>query len=141
MILAGAIAGVITRLTGKSVNVLIVALVVLVAFAGILIAGLVMRLRTTYTITSRRLTINLGILSREEHETRLERVQNVNTRQTLLERFLRVGTVDFDTAAESGFDFKFRGVANPREIVRTVDRAIHTIQQRQQPDPQQESGV
>ncbi len=141
MILAGAVAGVITRLTGKSVDVAIVAVVVLVAFIGVLLAGLLMRLRTTYTITNRRLTINIGILSREEHETRLERVQNVNTNQTVLERILRVGTVDFDTAAEAGFDFKFRGVASPREIVRTVDRAIHTIQQRQQPDPQHESGV
>jgi uncharacterized membrane protein YdbT with pleckstrin-like domain len=140
-ILAGAIAGGITRLTGKTVDILVVVLVVLILFVLVLIAGFLMRLRTTYTITNRRLTINIGILSREQHETRLERVQNVNTNQSLLERMLRVGTVDFDTAAEAGFEFSFRGVSNPREIVRTVDRAIHAFQERQQPDPQQESGV
>ncbi len=47
------------------------------------------------------------------HETRLERVQNVGTGQSLAERLLRIGTVNFDTAAEEGFDFRFRGVENP----------------------------
>jgi uncharacterized membrane protein YdbT with pleckstrin-like domain len=106
-----------------------------------LVIGFVRRISTTYTITSRRLTIKIGILSREQHETRLERVQNVNVMQTFFDRVLRVGTVDFDTAAESGYDFKFRGVSEPRDIVRTVDRAIHTFQQRQPPDPQTEAGV
>jgi hypothetical protein len=35
-----------------------------------------------------------------------------------------VGTVDFDTAGGAGYDFTFHGVANPGEIVRTVDRAL-----------------
>jgi uncharacterized membrane protein YdbT with pleckstrin-like domain len=119
----------------------VVVVVVLVLFVGMLVWGFVSRLATKYTITSRRLTINLGILTREQHQTRLERVQNVNTSQSLLERLLRVGTVDFDTAAEAGYDFKFRGVSDPQEIVRTVDRAIHEFQQRQRPGPQEESGV
>jgi uncharacterized membrane protein YdbT with pleckstrin-like domain len=101
---------------------------VLVAFVVILATGLVRRLRTTYTITNRRLTIDTGLLSRDLHETRLERVQNVNSRQSVLERMLRVGTVDFDTAAGAEFDFAFRGVGNPRQIVRTVDRALHELQ-------------
>jgi uncharacterized membrane protein YdbT with pleckstrin-like domain len=93
-----------------------------------LLIGFVNRLQTTYTITSRRLTIHTGLLSRELHETRLERVQNVNSRQTLLERILRVGTVDFDTAAGADYDFSFRGVSTPGAVVRTVDRAIHDLQ-------------
>ena len=76
---------------------------------------------TTYTITNRRLTIRTGLLSREMHETRLERVQNVNSRQRLLERLLRVGTVDFDTAGGASYDFKFRASTHPHQIVRTVD--------------------
>jgi hypothetical protein len=53
----------------------------------------------------------------------------VGTKQSLLDRMLRVGTVDFDTAAEAGFDFAFRGVSNPHGIVRTVDQAIRELQQ------------
>lgn len=128
-ILAGVVAGLITRITGKSVDVTWVVLAVLVFFVVAVVVGFIKRVTTTYTISNQRLTIRTGILSREMHETRLARVQNVNVVQTLADRVLRVGTVDFDTAAESGYDFKFRGVSDPQTIVRTVDRAIHEMQQ------------
>ncbi|MBV9684992.1 MAG: PH domain-containing protein, partial [Solirubrobacterales bacterium] len=85
-ILAGIIAGLITRATNRGVEVGWVAPTVLVVFVIVLVWGLLRRLATTYTITSRRLTINFGLLSREVHETRLERVQNVRSRQRVLER-------------------------------------------------------
>jgi uncharacterized membrane protein YdbT with pleckstrin-like domain len=124
----GVVAGIVTAIVKSSVNVAIVAAVVLVVFVIVLIVGFVGRLRTTYTITNRRLTIETGLVSRDLHETRLERVQNVNARQSVLGRLLSVGTVDFDTAASAEFDFAFRGVADPRQIVRTVDRALHDLQ-------------
>jgi uncharacterized membrane protein YdbT with pleckstrin-like domain len=127
-ILAGAIAGVVSDITDGKVQVLWVGGAVLVLLLLLLIIGFVRLVQTTYTITNRRLTINVGLLSRALHETRLERVQNVNSRQTLLERLLRVGTVDFDTAGSAEFDFSFRGVSNPHGIVRTVDRALHELQ-------------
>jgi uncharacterized membrane protein YdbT with pleckstrin-like domain len=123
-ILAGVIAGLLTRVTGRSVEVPWVAAAVLIVFLFVLVWGLVRRLATTYTITNRRLTIRSGLLSRELHETRLERVQNVNSRQRLLERVLRVGTVDFDTAGGAAYDFSFRGVEDPGGIVRTVNSAL-----------------
>jgi uncharacterized membrane protein YdbT with pleckstrin-like domain len=87
----------------------------------------VRRLAVTYTITNRRLTIRSGLLSRELHETRLERLQNVNSRQRLLERMLGVGTVDFDTAGGAAYDFRFRGVEDPGRIVRTVNAALEDL--------------
>ena len=126
-VLAGAIAGLVTRLSGSSVDVLWVAVAVLVVFVVVAAWGLLRRLATTYTITNRRLTIHVGLLSSELHETRLERVQNVRARQRVLERLLGVGTVDFDTAAGAAYDFSFRGVAHPRGIVRTVDAALQEL--------------
>ena len=126
-ILAGVIAGLVTRLAGKAVDVLWVALAVLVVFLVVLARGLIRRITTTYTITNRRLTIRSGLLSRELHECRLERVQNVSSRQRLLERLLGVGTVDFDTAAGAAYDFSFRGVDDPGGIVRTVDAALQDL--------------
>jgi uncharacterized membrane protein YdbT with pleckstrin-like domain len=130
-VLAGAIAGVVTRISSSKVKVGWVVGAVAVVFVIVLIVGLIKRIQTTYTITSQRLTINTGILSKELHETRLERVQNVNYRQSLLERMLRVGTVTFDTAGEAGYDFSFGGVSSPHDIVRTVDEAIRDFQARQ----------
>jgi uncharacterized membrane protein YdbT with pleckstrin-like domain len=128
-VLGGVIAGIATAIIKGSVNVAAVVAAVIVVFAIVLIVGFVGRLRTTYTITNRRLTIETGLVSRDLHETRLERVQNVNSRQSVLGRLVSVGTVDFDTAAGAEFDFAFRGVSNPRQIVRTVDRALHELQQ------------
>jgi uncharacterized membrane protein YdbT with pleckstrin-like domain len=123
-VIAGAVAGFVTAIAAGHVQVGWIVAAVLVGFVVMLIAGVVSRMRTTYTITSERLTIQRGFLGRELHETRLERVQNVRAHQSIAQRLLRVGTVEFDTAGGSEYDFAFRGVANPRSIVRTVDRAI-----------------
>ena len=123
-IAAGVLAGLITSAVSASVNVFWVVVAVLAVFALVITRGAIRRTRTTYTITSQRLTIQLGLMARELHETRLDRVQNVNSRQSVLERLLGVGTVDFDTAGGASFDFSFRGVAHPHRIVRTVDQAL-----------------
>jgi uncharacterized membrane protein YdbT with pleckstrin-like domain len=126
-IVAGVIAGIVTRISDHSVNVPWVSTAVLVVFVVVLVWGLIRRIATTYMITNRRLTIRSGLLSRELHECRIERVQNVNTRQRLLERMLGIGTVDFDTAAGAAYDFSFRGVEDPVGIVRTVNAALEDL--------------
>ena len=101
------------------------ALVAVVGVALVVLVGLIKRITVHYTITTRRLHIKRGIVSREIQETRLERVQNVNYEQSVLQRLLQVGDVDFDTAAGEDFNFIFAGVANPDEVVEQVDRATH----------------
>ncbi len=127
-ILAGIGAGAAGAIADGTVQVLWVIVAVLVVFVVVILLGLTRRMTTTYTITDQRLTIDHGLLSRDVRETRLERVQNVNSQQSLLERLLRVGTVEFDTAGSADYDFSFRGVADPRQIARTVDRALHDLQ-------------
>jgi uncharacterized membrane protein YdbT with pleckstrin-like domain len=99
---------------------------VFVAVAGlalVVVAGFVRRMATSFVITSERLHIRRGVLAKRTQETRILRVQNVNTQQTLLQRVLRIGTVDFDTAGTDDSDFRFVGVANPADVVSAVDRA------------------
>jgi uncharacterized membrane protein YdbT with pleckstrin-like domain len=98
----------------------------IVAVAGIVavvLGGLLKRIATHYVVTTQRLRIRRGILARRVQQTRIDRVQNVNTRQRLIDRVLRVGTVDFDTAGTDDSDFTFRGIANPDDVVSAVDRA------------------
>lgn len=96
---------------------------------GVLLVGFIKRMSTSYTITSERLHIRRGLFSRREQQTKLERVQNVNTAQSFLERLLQVGSVDFDTAGTDDSDFTFAGVANPEEIVAAVDHAQRAADQ------------
>jgi uncharacterized membrane protein YdbT with pleckstrin-like domain len=63
------------------------------------------------------------VLSRQIQETRVDRLQDHSIRQSLLERILRVGTIDFDTAGEEQGDmFRFTGVENPEGVVLQIDR-------------------
>ena len=118
--LVAVIAGVLAKLIEGDGAVFLVVLVVL----GLtVLIGFVKRVATTYTITDRRLNIKRGIVSREVQETRLERVQNVNYSQSVYQRVMQIGDVDFDTAATDDYNFVFAGVANPEDVVHRVDQA------------------
>ena len=96
--------------------------------AGVtVLAGLVKRIATVYTITDRRLNIKRGIIARKVQETRLQRVQNVNFTQSVYERMMQIGNVDFDTAGTDDSGFVFVGVAQPEQVVEKVDRATHVV--------------
>jgi uncharacterized membrane protein YdbT with pleckstrin-like domain len=98
-------------------------LVFLVLFAVALLVGFLRRVATVYTITNQRLRIQTGLLARRVQQTRIDRVQNVNTSQTVVDRVLRVGSVDFDTAGTDDSEFRFVGVSQPADVVAAVDRA------------------
>jgi uncharacterized membrane protein YdbT with pleckstrin-like domain len=124
--LVAALVALVTRVLGDEVNK---ALVILVFLAGVgvgILAGFIKRVATTYTITNRRLHIKRGIVSREIQETRLERVQNVNYSQSVYQRVMQIGDVDFDTAAGDDYNFIFSGVAQPEVVVHEVGRATRT---------------
>jgi uncharacterized membrane protein YdbT with pleckstrin-like domain len=115
-----AVVGVIAGLIwGFAVGVLVGAVLV----AAVLAFGLVKRMSTTYLVSTQRLYIRRGILAKKMQQTRIDRVQNVNTAQSLRERLLRVGTVDFDTAGTDDSEFRFVGIADPGDVVAAVDRA------------------
>ncbi len=115
-LVVGAIAALVGS-TGTGAAAFVVILVV------VIVVGLLKRIGTSYTITNERLHIRRGLLSRSVQQTKLERVQNVNTEQSFFQRILQIGTVDFDTAGTDDSDFTFTGVANPDEVVAAVDRA------------------
>ena len=124
-VIVGAVLALITNLTGDT-NTALVFFVVLAILGITVLAGFIKRVATTYTITNRRLNIKRGIVSREIQETRLERVQNVNYNQTIFQRMLNVGDVDFDTAAGDDYNFIFAAVSDPADVVTKVDQATHT---------------
>jgi len=97
--------------------------VAVVIFAIVLLVGFVRRFFIVYTITNQRLRIQRGIIARRVQQTQIERVQNVNTNQGVIQRIMQVGTVDFDTAGTGDSDFSFVGVNNPDDVVVAVDKA------------------
>jgi uncharacterized membrane protein YdbT with pleckstrin-like domain len=119
-IVAAVVLGIVVGLIAGSVIGSVVAVAGIVA---VVLGGLLKRIATHYVVTTQRLRIRRGILSRHVQQTQLERVQNVNTNQSFFERVLQIGTVDFDTAGTEDSDFTFRGIADPDHVVGAVDRA------------------
>jgi uncharacterized membrane protein YdbT with pleckstrin-like domain len=117
VIAAAIVIGALAGATGTGIGVALALLVI------VLVSGYLKRLFTTYTITNNRLHIRRGIVSRAEQQTLINRVQNVNTHQSVLQRMLVIGTVDFDTAAGDDYDFQFAGVGSPHDVVDAVHRA------------------
>jgi uncharacterized membrane protein YdbT with pleckstrin-like domain len=105
-----------------------------------LLIGYLRRLFTKYLITTRRLRISRGIIRRNVQETRLERVQNVNYDQGVIDRLLRVGTVDFDTAGTDDSEFRFEWVNDPERVVRAVDDATSSTSAAPESAPRPEPG-
>ena len=123
VVIVAAIAAGATRVANDEVDTGLVTLVAIVLLVIVLVAGYVKRLFTTYTISTHRLHIRRGIIARAEQQTLINRVQNVNTHQSVIQRFLMFGDVNFDTAANDDFDFEFAGVARPGDVVEAVHRA------------------
>jgi uncharacterized membrane protein YdbT with pleckstrin-like domain len=119
LLIALAIGAILLFAISTAIGIVAFAVVLLV----VILVGLVMRIATSYVISTERLNIRTGILSKHVQQTNIDRVQNVNTEQTFIDRILRVGAVDFDTAGTDDSEFTFRGVANPAGIVAAVDRA------------------
>ena len=121
--IVAAIVAAVTAVTGDEVDKGLVTIIVIAGVAITILVGFIKRVSTTYTITNRRLNIKRGIISREVQETRLERVQNVNYDQSVFQRAMQIGDVDFDTAATDDYNFVFAGVADPGDVVHSVDQA------------------
>jgi uncharacterized membrane protein YdbT with pleckstrin-like domain len=119
-VLAAAVVGVVVALIASSATGVLVGVVLL---ALVILVGFFRRMTTTYMVSTQRLYIRRGLLSKRVQQTRIDRVQNVNTNQRLRDRILRVGTVDFDTAGSDDSDFTFVGIADPGDVVAAVDRA------------------
>jgi uncharacterized membrane protein YdbT with pleckstrin-like domain len=123
VVLAGAIAAGVSKAAEDEVRSGWVAAAAIAVLVVVLVVGYLRRLATTYTITTSRLIIRRGILARAEQHSRVDRIQNVTTNQSVLQRLIRVGTVEFDTAAGEDDELKFAGVGSPHDVVEAVRRA------------------
>ena len=120
-ILIAAIVGVLAKLFDASSGT--VFLIVLVIVALTVLIGFVKRVATTYTITDRRLNIKRGIVSREVQETRLERVQNVNYKQSVYQRADADRRRRLRHRSGRRLQLRLRRGRRPREVVHSVDQA------------------
>jgi membrane protein YdbS with pleckstrin-like domain len=93
------------------VRLIVDAVVVLVMAAWIGVRVLRWRCRT-YTLTTHRIILSRGVLSRVTESIGLDRVQDTVMRRPLLERLIRAGNIEIDSAGRDGV-----------EVLRLIPRA------------------
>lgn len=97
----------------------------------VVVIDIVRRLATLYQVTTRRIRIRRGILSRHSQSTSIARLQGIDVNQSLFARLLGIGDVDFDTASteERAGDFRFAGVTAPYELMSQVEARLADVQE------------
>src|SRR5436309_2085015 len=97
----------------------------LAALAVAAVAGLVylwkdfVRRAYDYVLTNHRLIQEIGVLSRRSIDSRLDKINNVEYRQTLWGRLLNYGDVEIDTASDAGISV-FRNISHPLQFRNTI---------------------
>lgn len=102
----------------------IIGAVLVAGIAVTIVVGWIDRFFTQYTITTKRLSTRIGILSKTETSTNIDRIQNITVKQSVVDRILKVGAIDFDTASDDLSDkLAFVGVNDPQALRERIMRA------------------
>lgn len=79
-----------------------------------------------YRLTNRRLFVSTGLMRRRRDQMELLRVKDVYTRQTLVERWMSLGTVIVVSSEKELPIFYITGVSNPKEVMDLIWNAART---------------
>ena len=72
-----------------------------------------------YVLTNHRIIREIGVFSRRSMDSRLDKINNVEHRQTLWGRLLNYGDVEIDTASETGAAL-FPSISHPLEFKNAI---------------------
>jgi len=100
-----------------------VVLVVIVAVFVYLVAGVIYRRYSwAYMINGETIESREGLIARKVCSIRVRDLRNINVRQTLWQRLMDVGDVEFSSAGGSGIEVSFRGVSDPLQVKSLAQR-------------------
>lgn len=98
---------------------------IVIVCAAILVVELV-KWRTTYfVVTTDRVIYRQGVVARSGVEIPLERISNVNFKQSILERLLGVGDILVQSGGEDG-EQTFSDISRPDDVQNIVNSCIQT---------------
>jgi uncharacterized membrane protein YdbT with pleckstrin-like domain len=100
--------------------------VVLLAVIGV---KLVMLRFQEHVLTDRRVIQQVGVLNRRSMDARLDKINNVEHRQTIWGRLLGYGDLEIDTASETGAT-RFHKIRRPLDFKRAIMSAAEAYRAR-----------
>lgn len=97
---------------------------------GIWTLWLLLLLRSNeYVLTTHRVIQQTGLLAKSSMDSRLDKINNVEHRQSLWGRILGYGELEIDTASESGAAI-FRNINRPLDFKRAILTAVESYRSR-----------
>ena len=84
--------------------------------------------RTYFVVTNQRVIYRTGVVSRHGVEIPLDRINNINFRQRIIERMIGAGNLDIESAGDQGsstFDFVRHPDGVQQEIYKQMDAREH----------------
>ena len=108
--------------TGNRIQ--LVAVVVLLLLAVWLVVVPFLRWRTThYVVTSHRVMVRRGIVSKSGKDITLSKITDVSFRQTLFDRIINAGSLHVESAGDSP-DEDFANIPNSNVVQQLINRLI-----------------
>lgn len=91
---------------------------------GLFLRGAYRIYNVRYSVDARAIEMRRGILSFRQNITRIrfEDIRSIEARQTVFEQMLGIGNIAIGTAANSGLEIGFEGIANPREVQQVIQQ-------------------
>ena len=81
---------------------------------------------TKYKITSQRIEKTEGILSRTTTNLELYRVKDLRLKRSLLQRMVKIGTIELSTSDQSDHRFHLNGITNYEHIYSTLRHHVES---------------
>jgi len=91
---------------------------------GLFLRGAYRIYNVRYSVDARAIEMRRGIFSFRQSITRIrfEDIRSIETRQSVFEQMLGIGSVTIGTAASAGLEVGFTGIANPREVQQVIQQ-------------------
>lgn len=87
-------------------------------------------LATHFVVTTERLIFRQGFLARKGRDVPLDRINNIDMSQTIIERMLRSGDLLIESAGETGQQ-RFSDIRGPESVQQQIHRQVEVHDQRQ----------
>lgn len=87
-------------------------------------------LATHFVVTTERLIFRQGFLAKRGRDVPLDRVNNIDMSQSVLERILRSGDLLIESAGESGQQ-TFSDIRNPESVQKQIHREVEAHEERE----------
>lgn len=103
-------------------NLRVVQVVVVAVFVYLIVVVIYRRYSWAYKIDNETIESREGLIARKVKSIRIQDLRNINVNQSLMERIMGVGDVEFSSAGGSGIEVVFCGVDKPLEVKAMAQR-------------------